>query len=65
MTPHVENPALAARGVPNSDRLGGWISSEDSRQTRSLQVALLTRRCAISVALAGVVAPILFGEGDR
>jgi hypothetical protein len=64
MTPHMENPALAARGVPNSDLcLAGWISSEDNPPTRSLQVASLTRRCAISPALAAVVAPLLFGEG--
>jgi hypothetical protein len=65
MTPHMENPALAARGIPNSDLLGSGINSEDSRQTRSLQVALLTRRCAISAALAAVVAPLVFGEGGR
>jgi hypothetical protein len=61
----MENPALAARGVPNSDLLAGWINSEDNPPTRSLQVASLTRRCAISAALAAVVAPILFGEGSR
>lgn len=65
MTFHMENPALAARGVPNSDLLGGWISSEDSRSTRSLQVSSLTRRCAISATLAAIIAPIVFGEGGR
>lgn len=63
MTTHMENPALAARGVPNTDLLTGGINSEDSRSTRSLQVAALTRRCAISTALAAVVAPLVFGEG--
>lgn len=63
MSLQMENPALAARGVPNTDLLTGGINSEDSRSTRSLQVALLTRRCAISAAMAAIVAPILFGEG--
>lgn len=65
MTSQMENPALAARGVPNSDLLAGWINSEDSRFTHSLQVSSLTRRCAISAALAAVVAPIMFGEAMR
>ena len=63
MSLQMENPALAARGVPNTDLLTGGINSEDSRSTRSLEVALLTRRCAISAAMAAIVAPILFGEG--
>ena len=63
MTPQMENPALAARGVPNSDLLAGWINSEDKPPIRSLQVSSLTRRCAISATLAAVVAPLLFGEG--
>jgi hypothetical protein len=65
MQPHMETPALAARGAPNSDRLGGWINSEDSRRTRSLQVALLTRRCAISAVMAATVAALVFGEGRQ
>lgn len=59
-----ENPA-GGRGLPNTDSLTGGINSEDRRLTRSLQVALLTRRCAISAAMAAIVAPILFGEGSR
>jgi len=65
MTPQMENPALAARGVPNSDLLGSGINSEFSPSLRPLQVALLTRRCALTVAMAAIVAPILFGEGGR
>jgi hypothetical protein len=65
MTPQMENPALAARGVPNSDLLGSGIISENRQIARSLQVASLTRRCAINAAMAAVVAPILFGECDR
>lgn len=65
MTTHMENPALAARGVPNTDLLTGGINSEDSRSIHALQVASLTRRCAISAVMAAVVAPLLFGEGGR
>jgi len=65
MTPHMENPALAARGVPNSDLLAGGINSEDSRSIRSLQVSSLTRRCAISAVMASIVAHLIYGEADR
>jgi hypothetical protein len=64
MASHMENPALAARGVPNTDLLAGWIISEDNPPILSLQVSSLTRRCAISTALAAIVAPLLFGEGN-
>lgn len=64
MTLQMENPALAARGVPKTDLcLAGWINSEDNPPTRSLQVSSLTRRCAISAAMAAIVAALLFGEG--
>lgn len=65
MQPEKKNPALGARGFPNIDLLGSGISSEDSRSVRSLQVASLTRRCAISAVMAAVVAPLVFGEGCR
>lgn len=61
----MENPALQGAGLPNTDLPGSGINSEDSRSTRSLQVAALTRRCAISAVMAAVVAPLLFGEGGR
>ncbi len=61
----MENPALGSTGLPTSDPLGGGINSEDSRRTHTPQVTLLTRRCAISAAMAAIVAPILFGEGGR
>ncbi|MCP1998137.1 hypothetical protein [Nitrobacter winogradskyi] len=65
MTTHMENPALVARGVPNTDLLTGGISSEDTNSIRLIQVSSLTRRCAISAVMAAVVAPLLFGEGGR
>lgn len=62
-----ENPTLAARGVPKTDHcFAGWITSEeDSRSTHSLQVASLTRRCAVSTGMASVVASLLYGEGSQ
>lgn len=57
-----ENPA-GGRGVPKTDHcFAGWINSEDTNSTRLIQVSSLTRRCAISAALAAVVAPLVFGE---
>ena len=66
MQPHKENPALRGAGLPNTGHcFAGWITSEDSRSPHSLQVATLTRRCALSAAMAAVVASILYGEGGR
>jgi hypothetical protein len=62
MQPHMENPALAARGVPATDLAGGWINPENSPTLRKLQASRLTRRCAISFAMASIVAPLLHGE---
>lgn len=62
MTLHMENPALTARGVPNSDLLAGWIGSESNPSIRSLQVALLTRRYGVTNAMAATIAALLFGE---
>jgi hypothetical protein len=54
-----------AGGLRNSDRLGSEISFEDTQTRTELQVFHLTRRCRISAALAVIVAPIVFGEGER
>ncbi len=62
MQPHKENPALGARGVPNSDLLAGSIGSEDTKSLRHFQARNLTRRFAISFAMASIVAPLLHGE---
>lgn len=59
------NPALAARGIPNTDLLESVIVSEFNTSVRPLQESLLTRRYAISTALAAAVAPLVFGEGGR
>ncbi|MET4425847.1 hypothetical protein ABIB09_008272 [Bradyrhizobium sp. RT3a] len=61
MQPLMENPALAARGVPNSDLLAGSINSESTLSLRKIQASLLARRCAISFALAEALAPFIYG----
>ncbi|MET4528657.1 hypothetical protein ABIB87_008382 [Bradyrhizobium sp. JR18.2] len=61
MQPLMENPALAARGVPNSDLLAGSINSESTLSLRKIQASRLMRRCAISVELADALAPFVYG----
>lgn len=39
--------------------------SEANQNPLNLQVALLTRRCAISAAMAAAVAPLAFGEAPN
>jgi hypothetical protein len=61
-----QNPAtLAACGAPVTDQAGGSITSDNSHSTRALQVARLTRRCAISAEAAATLAPFIFGEVAR
>jgi hypothetical protein len=64
MQPLKENPALVARGVPNSDQLAGSITSECTLRVRKLQASLLTRRCAISFAMAAIIAPLFYGDAS-
>jgi hypothetical protein len=58
----MENPALAGTGLPNTDLLAGWIVSESKPSLLNPQAVWLTRRCAITAAMAAVVAPLVFGE---
>ena len=60
-----ENPARAARGVPVVDIAAGKIDPEYASATVALQVARLTRRCALTAAMAAIVAPLLHGEDAR
>lgn len=62
MQPHMETPALAARGAPNSDQAGASICSDSTLPLRAIQASRLTRRCAISFAMAAIVAPLFYGE---
>ena len=57
-----QNPAtLAACGAAVTDLAGASITSDNSHSTRALQVARLTRRCAITAAMAETLAPLAFG----
>ena len=62
MTLQMENPALAARGVPVTVQADGSNTPESKSPLRELQACHLTRRCAISFAMAIVVAPLFHGE---
>jgi hypothetical protein len=62
MQPHMEKPAYVARAVPVSDLAGASIDPELTPPLRKLQARSLTRRCAISFAMASVVAALLHGE---
>jgi hypothetical protein len=61
----MEKPALAARALPNTDLVDASISSECKAPLLKLQARNLTRRCAISFAMASVLAPLLHGEVAR
>jgi hypothetical protein len=65
MPSNMESPAaLAARtGFPVTDLAGASINPESNSSLRTLQAVHLSRRCAISAAMATIVAPLIFGEG--
>jgi hypothetical protein len=66
MTSHMEIPAtLAACGAPKTDLAGASITSEDTKSLRYFQARNLARRCAITFAMASIVAPLLHGEVSR
>jgi hypothetical protein len=49
--------------IPND---GVWRDTSESKAPLiKLQAARLTRRCAISMAMASIVAPLVFGEAQR
>jgi hypothetical protein len=62
--PKKENPA-GGRGVPEVSLAAGKIDPEFNPSLRKLQAARLTRRCAITLAMASIVAPLLHGEAAR
>lgn len=65
MTTEMENPALAKRGVPVTDLAGASIFPEYASPLSDLQARRLTRRCAISMAMAAIVAPLVYGEAPN
>ena len=63
---HMENPAtLAACGAPESDLAGASINPESKSPLIDIQAQRLTRRSAISLAMAAIVAPLLHGEAPN
>jgi hypothetical protein len=62
MAPKMEKPACGARAVPESDLAGGSIDSETYVTLRKLQARHLTRRCAVSMATAIALVPLLHGD---
>jgi hypothetical protein len=62
MQPHMENPTAANCGAPKTDLAGALIVSDNTKSLRYFQARSLTRRCAISFAMASVLAPLLHGE---
>lgn len=65
MGPEKESPALAARGNPETDLAGASICPDNRTALHQIQVARLTRRCAVTAAMAAIMAPFVFGEGTR
>jgi hypothetical protein len=58
-------PATARHGAPapKTEQLGGELTSTHTPDKIHLQVASLTRRCAISADLAVALAPLAFQGG--
>jgi hypothetical protein len=61
MTPHMENPALAARGAPKSDQADGSIVSEYTSSLLILQASNIARRVGVDPGMAVTLAPMIFG----
>jgi hypothetical protein len=53
---------VAARPSPVLGFVSDENRSDNIQITTTLQVAALTRRCSISIAMAKIVASLLFGE---
>ena len=61
MLSHMENPALAARGAPNSDQADGSITSECTSSLLILQASTIARRVGVDADMAVTLAPMIFG----
>lgn len=66
MTPQMENAGLAGTGGSEVMKSGKDLKHSEyaspSAPTQVLQALHLSRRCAISVAMAAIIAPLAFGE---
>ena len=65
MQPRMENPAAANCGAPKNDLAGASITSDNIKSLQLFQARQLMRRCAISFAMASIVAPLLHGEARQ
>jgi hypothetical protein len=61
----MENPALAKRGVPETDLAGAWIDPEYATPHLRLQVSRLVRLYAVSYAMAATIARLAFAGLPR
>jgi hypothetical protein len=67
MQPKMNAPRKGA-AVPEIDLAclaAGVIEPESKSPLRDLQARRLTRRCAVSLAMAAIIAPLLHGEVAR
>jgi len=56
------------RPVAEGSPIPNYVLTDNSDHglvPRNLQVIRLTRRCAISAAMASTIAPLVFGEASR
>lgn len=60
-------PATAetVNGLRNVEQLSGRLDCETITSLRTLQAIGLTRRCAISFALATAIASVMYGEARQ
>jgi hypothetical protein len=61
----IKEKGRLAEGSPIPKIIPRQEQPEFSDICRELQVAKLTRRCAMSAAMAAIMAPFVFGEGQR
>lgn len=61
---YATKPATARHGEPASEieLLGGGLDATHSPRLDQRQALALTRRCALSLEMASIVAPLLHGE---
>lgn len=63
MLQKAENPCAGAAGVSEVMKSGKDLKHPESKSPLITTQALhLSRRCAISVAMAAIIAPLAFGE---
>jgi hypothetical protein len=65
MTSQMENPALAARGVPEVSLAAGKIDPGYISLHTRLQASRLVRLYAVNAAMAEAIAPLVFLEALR